>query len=177
MKKILLVLAACLVLLPDTADGKSGIWSRWKNLFTASDQDSVENTALSYLPLLLQDAQQAVLDTIRPVRILETLHPDKEDLRSSGPSFPRPAPYVCSIPIEASVSPTARFTHNQNIVYPQMAEGLPIPTARAGDNIASLLATQNPVHTASFTYIGSKPIPILNRYGITNEYYFIVIRF
>ena len=79
--------------------------------------------------------------------------------------------------VEVKTGPTARFTHNQNIVYPNMAEGLPIPTARAGDNISSILATQNPVHTASFTYIGSKPIPILNRYGITNEYYFIVIRF
>ena len=116
MKKILLVLAACLVLLPDTADGKSGIWSRWKNLFTASDQDSVENTALSYLPLLLQDAPRAVLDTIRPVRIHETLHPDREDLRSSGPSFPRPAPYVGSIPIEASVSPTGARIYTVPIV-------------------------------------------------------------
>ena len=176
MKKILFVLAACLVLLPDTADGKSGIWSRWKNLFTASDQDSVENTALSYLPLLLQDAQQAVLDTIRPVRILETLHPDREDLRSSGPSLPRPAPYVGSIPIEASVSPTARFTHNQNIVYPQMAEGLPIPTARAGDNIASLLATQNPVHSTSFSFMGQRMTSIWGN-GAINDYYFLVIRF
>ena len=62
-----------------------------------------------------------------------------------------------------SAGPTARFTHNQNIVYHKMAEGMPIPTAREGDNIASLLSAQNPMHSTSFTYIGHKPIPIITR--------------
>lgn len=71
---------------------------------------------------------------------------------------------------------TARFTHNQNIVYPQMAEGLPIPTARAGDNIASLLATQNPVHSTSFSFMGQRMTSIWGN-GAINNYYFLVIRF